>query len=448
MPRPLGALIVEDSENDAILVVRELRRGGYDVTFERVDTAPAMQAALCRKKWDVIIADYQMPHFSGLGALEVLKDSGLDLPFIIVSGAIGEDLAVEAMRRGAHDYVMKGKLTRLVPAVERELGEAEVRQQRRLAEESLRTAHEELEQRVKERTLELAEANQELARHREHLEELVEQRTRELRMAQEELVNKERLAVLGQLVGMVSHELRNPLSVTRTSLFSIGERLRGLGPELQRSLERAERGIQRCDLIIEELLDFTRAAQPHRTQTAIDDWLAEVLDDQTIPPGVSLRRDLASGLTISLDPERMRRCAINLLTNAYHAIQEARRTDGCVTVTARREDERLVIAIADNGAGIAPEALSKVFKPLYTTRAFGIGLGLCVVNQVITQHGGGVDIRSTVGEGTTVTLWLPLTHREKESVRLASAPPLPAGKPQGEESTWAVSSGPAQQPPT
>ena len=124
MNKPLYCLIVEDSENDALLVVRQLRSGGYDVTWERVETAEAMRAALGRQPWDVVFADYQMPRFSGLAALELLKASGKGLPFIIVSGTIGEDLAVAAMRAGAHDYLMKDKLARLVPAMERELREA------------------------------------------------------------------------------------------------------------------------------------------------------------------------------------------------------------------------------------------------------------------------------------------------------------------------------------
>jgi signal transduction histidine kinase/FixJ family two-component response regulator len=135
MGKPIFVLIVEDSENDALLLVRELRRGGFASEFERVDTAEAMAAALAERTWDIVIADYIMPHFSGIAALEVLKQSGLDLPFIIVSGAIGEDIAVAAMKAGAHDYIMKGNLKRLNPSIERELREAEIRSQRRRADE-------------------------------------------------------------------------------------------------------------------------------------------------------------------------------------------------------------------------------------------------------------------------------------------------------------------------
>ena len=134
---PLNILIVEDSEDDALLLLRELKRGGYAPAFERIETAGDMREALERRAWDLIISDYVLPRFSGLAALKMLKESGLDLPFIIVSGNIGESIAVDAMKAGAHDYILKGNLTRLVPAVERELREAIGRRERRQAEEAL-----------------------------------------------------------------------------------------------------------------------------------------------------------------------------------------------------------------------------------------------------------------------------------------------------------------------
>ncbi len=138
MPIPLRVLIVEDSEDDAVLLSRELRRGGYELTYERVDTAAAMIAALKNQTWDIVFSDHSMPHFSGTEALAILRERGLDLPFIFVSGTIGEDNAVAAMKVGAHDYIMKGNLKRLVPAVDRELREAKVRQERTQAEETIR----------------------------------------------------------------------------------------------------------------------------------------------------------------------------------------------------------------------------------------------------------------------------------------------------------------------
>lgn len=135
---PLRVLIIEDSENDAILLLRELKRGGYDPTFERVDTSVAMTEVLDRKTWDIVIADYSMPHFSAPEALKLLQKSGLDIPFIIVSGKIGEETAVAAMKAGAHDYIMKDNMVRLIPAIERELQEAKIRQEHKQVEEALK----------------------------------------------------------------------------------------------------------------------------------------------------------------------------------------------------------------------------------------------------------------------------------------------------------------------
>jgi phosphoserine phosphatase RsbU/P len=137
MGKPLRVLIVEDSEDDALLLVFELRRGDYSPVFKRVESFDSMQEALDEETWDLVISDYVLPGFSGLEALRLVRKSGLDLPFIIVSGKIGEDTAVNAMKEGANDYLIKGNISRLVPAIEREMQEAEVRRKRRDAEAAL-----------------------------------------------------------------------------------------------------------------------------------------------------------------------------------------------------------------------------------------------------------------------------------------------------------------------
>src|SRR6266700_5559394 len=139
MGKPLRVLMVEDSEDDARLMLRELRGAGYDLTHERVDTAAALEAALDRHPWDLVIGDYSMPHFSGTAALAILRGRGLDIPYICVSGTITEELAVAAMKAGANDYVTKGQLKRLVPAIERELREAKWRAAARALEGSYAT---------------------------------------------------------------------------------------------------------------------------------------------------------------------------------------------------------------------------------------------------------------------------------------------------------------------
>ena len=134
MNKPIQLLLVEDSEDDARLAVRVLRQAGFAPTWRRVQDAPALKAAIREEPWDAVLSDFRLPSFSGVEALQIFRDSGLDIPFIFVSGTIGEETAVEAMKAGASDYVMKQNLARLAPALERELGQAVIRAQHRQAQ--------------------------------------------------------------------------------------------------------------------------------------------------------------------------------------------------------------------------------------------------------------------------------------------------------------------------
>ncbi|MEI6563029.1 MAG: SpoIIE family protein phosphatase [bacterium] len=144
MNKNLKALIIEDSECDAILLLAHLRRGGYDPQFCRVDNASELTAALSRQKWDIVFSDHNMPHFSSIKALEIVRSCDVDVPFLIVSGSIGDEVAVASMKAGAQDYLMKDNLARLVGAVDRELQDAEDRRARRVAERTLMAREEEL----------------------------------------------------------------------------------------------------------------------------------------------------------------------------------------------------------------------------------------------------------------------------------------------------------------
>ncbi len=263
--------------------------------------------------------------------------------------------------------------------------------ERKRAEEALKEAHRELERRVKERTA-------------------------ELEAAQEELVRKERFAMLGNLIAVVSHELRNPLGTIRASLFAVTERARGKGLGVDQSLERAERNIVRCDKIIEELLDYARSHELDLEPTAMDQWLAEVLNEQIIPAGIGFSHQLVSSAELNVDRERLRRCLLNVVGNACQAMmekhkemdsEEARPGKDHLQVESRVVGGRFEIRVADTGPGIYPDELAKVFQPLYSTKGFGVGLGLAIVKQIMELHHGGVDIESRPGEGTAVTLWLP-----------------------------------------
>ena len=170
----LKMIIVDDSEDDAEFIQEEAAKAGYELTATRVDSADALQAALAQGDWGLVLSDHSMPGFSASAALRVLEGSGMDIPCIIVSGAIGEELAVALMRLGAHDFIMKDRLRRLVPAIERELKEAEVRRNYKKAQDVQHTLllrvqedKEELEQKVKE----LSVLNQLFGEHLEVLEQ-------------------------------------------------------------------------------------------------------------------------------------------------------------------------------------------------------------------------------------------------------------------------------------
>jgi signal transduction histidine kinase len=234
--------------------------------------------------------------------------------------------------------------------------------------------------------------------------------------AQHELLRNERLAALGKLTATVSHELRNPLGTIRTSIHTIAEKIRARDLGLEPALERVERNIGRCDTIIGELLDYARVRQLTLQPIAIDPWLEALLDEQSLPAGVVLGRTLGSGATLPIDEERLRRVLINLLDNACDAVTENQDDDPeawdrIVTVESRSLGNRLEITVGDTGPGVPGNVLPKVFEPLYSTKNFGVGLGLPTVKQIIEQHGGGVTITNKISGGAEVHLWLPLNSK-------------------------------------
>jgi PAS domain S-box-containing protein len=251
-------------------------------------------------------------------------------------------------------------------------------------------------------------AEKELAKYREHLEHLVEERTFQLKEAQEELLQGERLATLGRVTATVSHELRNPLGTIQAALCSIGASLgQSETQQTERSLELAERSISRCINIIEELTDYTRVKKLNLSKTSIDEWLKTLLDEQILPEEIQNELDLSCGVRTSIDQEKLRQVIVNLVTNAEHALMDERSKGKLLKVSTRQFDGEYEICVSDNGIGMSDETTKKIFEPLYSTKGFGVGLGMVISQTIVEQHHGKLSVKSKEGEGTKVCIHLP-----------------------------------------
>ena len=369
MSTPLRVLLVEDSEDDALLVLRELQREGYEPCHDRVDTAEAMSAALDDQPWDIIISDYSMPSFSMPAALEMMKGKGLDLPFIIVSGAIGEEAAVSAMRAGARDYVMKGNLARLGPAVERELREAEMRHEHKQMEED--------KQRM-EQQLHLAG----------------------------------RLAAVGELAAGVAHELNNPLAAVQGFAQLLASRS-DLDESIREDIDSIYREAQRAAKITQNLLSFARRHNPEKRLISVNDALAQSLDLHTY----SMRVNNIE-IMVELDPDlpktmadfhQMQQVFVNIITNAEQAMTDAH-GQGKLSVKTQTIGQNIRISFADTGPGMPKENLDRIFDPFFTTKEVGkgTGLGLSICFGIVHEHGGRLYAKCKSGKGATFIVDMPI----------------------------------------
>jgi len=254
-------------------------------------------------------------------------------------------------------------------------------------------------------------AEDELEKYRSTLESLVKERSAQLEVAQAELVQKERLAVLGQLTATVSHEIRNPLGTVANALYLLKEGLQGdEHAKLAKPLLLAERNVERCDTIISDLLDFSRQRKIEKAPIKIDDWLIELLDEMSIPEQIELQKDLCTNSDVPADPERLRRVLVNVITNAVQALDEIDKPDKKITVRTRLVDETCEIVVQDNGPGMSQDVVKRIYEPMFSTKNFGVGLGVPIIRNILEGHCGGVDYLSEVDKGTTVTMWLPLSE--------------------------------------
>ena len=277
------------------------------------------------------------------------------------------------------------------------------------------TGHDGMPERVHGVLMDITErktAEEELRRYQNELEELVRERTGELEAAQRELVQQEKLSVLGRLTATVSHELRNPLGVIRSSIFYLQKKLHTPDEKTGKHLRRIEEQISICDSIVDELLEFTRGRQSEMLPGDLGKLLHDIEPLVSVPDGVQLVWQAGTDLPcVGLDHDKMQRVFINLVQNAIQAVAARSDKDSAfrprISVSAETVDEEVCVRVRDNGIGMDAETVHRAFEPLFTTRARGTGLGLSIVQKIVQEHNGTVELQSTPEGGTTVTVRLP-----------------------------------------
>src|SRR5213594_80860 len=379
MTQTLRVLILEDSDDDAALLLRELRRQNYEPVYHRVESAAGMNEALDREPWALIISDYAMPQFTAMHALDILKRRNLDLPFVIVSGTIGEETAAIAMKSGAHDFLMKGKLTRLGAAIERELRDAQERREHKKAEEALRRSEEQLRQ-------------------------------------------SQKVEAIGRLAGGIAHDFNNLLTIINGYTELLLARLPG-NDKMSRDVNEIRQAGQRAASLTRQLLAFSRKQilEPkvldlNAIVVELEKMLRRLIGEDirlTIAPAADLRR-------IKTDPGQIEQVIMNLVVNARDAMPQGGNltleTSNVVldqAYAARHVGVRpgayVMLAVSDTGCGRDKEAMAHIFEPFFTTKApgKGTGLGLSTVYGIVKQSGGNVWAYSEPGRGTTFKIYLP-----------------------------------------
>ncbi|HEY2546686.1 MAG TPA: response regulator [Candidatus Acidoferrum sp.] len=371
MGAPIRLLIAEDSEDDSELVVRELRRGGYDVKFARVDTPAALEAACDSQEWDLVISDFSMPQFSGIDALALVRKKKPEVPFIFVSGTMGEETAVAAMRDGAQDYLMKNNLKRLVPAVQRELREAEEHR-----------------------------ARKDLEKHVHHLQ---------------------KFEAIGRLAGGVAHDFNNMIG----AIMGWAEMGYGESQPQSRARERFQKIrelSERAAKLTAQLLAFGRRQilQPRRVNLNI--LVQEEMNflGKVIGADVEVRIVADPNLRVTMaDPTQVEQVLMNLCLNARDAMPNGGRLiiethnveigdEYCRTHAYGKPGSYVLLSVSDGGIGMDAATLERIFEPFFTTKEVGrgTGLGLATVYGIVKQHEGFIYVYSEPGKGTSFRVYL------------------------------------------
>jgi signal transduction histidine kinase len=397
--KALRALIADDSENDVLVLLHVLRKAGYEPVYERVWTAPAMKAALQRQAWDLVISDYEMPNFGGFEALQLLKESGHDLPFILISAVVSEETAVAAMKAGAHDYIMKRNLARLVPAIERELRDAQTRVARKAAETALRQSEEQLRQ-------------------------------------------VQKIEAVGRLAAGVAHDFNNILTAIMGYSELLIRQLDADDPR-RRNAEQIEKVAHLAAGLTRQLLIFSRKQV---IEPRVLDLNAVILDIKKmlyrlIGEDIEFCTllDPAAG-HIKADPGQIEQVIMNLAVNARDAMP----TGGKLTVTTANTTldknhlenfpdlsagDYVMLAIADTGTGMSEEVKAHLFEPFFTTKPSGrgTGLGLATCFGIVKQNTGHINVESELGSGTTFKIYFPQVQSAIEPLRVRNKPTEVAG---------------------
>jgi PAS domain S-box-containing protein len=248
-------------------------------------------------------------------------------------------------------------------------------------------------------------AEEEIRQLNTNLEQRVEERTQELRDAQEKLIRQERLAVLGQMAGSVGHELRNPLGVISNSIYFLKMVQANADEKVKEYHDQIEKNIHIADKIITDLLDFTRIKSVECAAVSVPDLIQQALERFPTPKNVQVKIDSPADLPRAYaDPQHVIQVLGNLVLNACQAMKDG----GKLTVAARTQTEMIQIAVQDTGTGISPENMKKLFEPLFTTKAKGIGLGLAVCQKLVEANGGKIEVNSEMGKGSVFTISLPI----------------------------------------
>jgi signal transduction histidine kinase len=381
-------LIIDDEHMILELTSMVLSSRGFDVSA--VDNAQDGYELIEREQPAVVLLDYMMPNINGLDALKEIRERFPDTYVIMFTGKGSEEVAVELMKSGASDYILKPfSNTKLVDRIESVLRirSAELRNQELLQE--------------RERLLE------EIERWNRELEERVELKTADLERVHHELLLTEKLGALGHLSAGMAHEIRNPLN--SISLFAqvIRPSLKH-DPEMQSYADKIVCEVERIDSILVKLLSTSKRA-PFQLRTihienVIDASLQPFLEQMQVQ-GVVLKMDLSQKIpSLLADADEVSQIFTNLFANALFEMKEG----GVLSVSLTLDDKDILVTVADTGGGVPAEHLNNIFDPFFTTKERGTGFGLSVVLRIVKTYAGRINVESELGRGTTFKIWLPL----------------------------------------